>query len=56
MMFFFIISGILAGVLFPAFLIKAIRSEEKDKSENYTVLTCIISGYILFFLFKVFTY
>ena len=42
--------AIIAGILFPTLLIKAIKAEEKDTVTKYTTLASVCMGYIVFVL------
>lgn len=42
--------AIIAGILFPTLLIKAIKAEEKDTVTKYTALASVCMGYIVFVL------
>lgn len=50
MEFFFQLLGIIVGILFPIFLIKAIKTESKEKTSEYTALASITFGFIIFVL------
>lgn len=50
MEFYLQMLGILAGILFPMFLIKAIKAERKEAATKYTAFTSICTGYIVFTL------
>ncbi len=50
MEFFLQMLGILAGILFPMFLVKAIKAEHKEAATKYTAFTSICTGYIIFVL------
>ena len=49
MTFFLQLLAIVAGILFPAFLVTAIKSEG-EKATNYTALACVCFGYIVYTL------
>ena len=42
--------AIIASVMFPALLVKAIKAEEKDTVTKYTTLVSVCMGYIVFVL------
>ena len=50
MEFLFQLLAIIASILFPALLVKAIKAEEKDTITKYTTLASICMGYIVFVL------
>ena len=50
MEFFIQLSGIIVGMLFPIFLINAIKTENKEKATNFTALSSISLGYVIFAL------
>ena len=50
MEFYLQMLGILAGILFPIFLIKSIKAERKEAVTKYTAFTSICTGYIVFIL------
>lgn len=50
MEFLFQLLAIIASILFPALLVKAIKAEEKDTVTKYTTLASICMGYIVFVL------
>ena len=47
---FFSFISILLAVLFPYFLVTAIRAQDENKSAVYIRLSCLASGVILFTL------
>lgn len=44
----FLLLAILAAILFPVFLVRAIRAEEKVEATNNTVGASICLGYLAF--------
>ena len=40
----------IAGLLFPGFLITAVRSGSVEKSETYTILSCLCFAVIVFLM------
>ena len=48
----FMIIGVITAILFPYFLIKAIREDEKF----YTIISCICSGVTVCMIFVVLNY
>ena len=47
---FFSVISVLLAVLFPGFLVTAIRAQDEEKSGIYMILACLAFGVIVFTL------
>ena len=41
------------AVMFPAFMVKAVRSSDENESGNSTVIACVIFGAIVFIVLAI---